>query len=650
MEPKKNERSPEAPSQAAVGQPDFAGISPRRVISDAGDSFKRFMKSHTKTLIKQMITKKIIKKPIGKVIKSQENSLGLDMLLGTMKKMSLEEFVTYLRLLLTISKSEEQETDAKMGVDTGAKKSPDVKTTCIKDDTKELMRIMKGSLEAMKPTPGSELHTVITDFVSFVSPDGNVQTIVSQYGSVQNQTTVCQDDCVKTVSQDDSVQNQTTAFQDGSDQTIFQDDSVQNQTTAFQDSSDQTIFQDGGVQSQTTLSQDDDCVQTVSQDDSVQYQTTAFPDGSVQTISQDVGGGVQSQTTLSQDDDCVQTVSQDDKQCVQTVSQDDSVQNQTTAFQDGSVQTISQDGSDKSQTTVSQDSGVQSRTIVSQHDGVQTVSDDSDQSQTTAQQLDVDLPPKPPKGHLGNPVSRFFTKEGGTLYSPLHGVTVIIPPNAVPGAIPTFFLSMHFYLLQPFTLMDDADPCSVIVWLHQNPHFHFLEEVTVKIPHAAIVDDSLCVLTWGKGGKDEQLNLNTEVPADFSDGYHAVIKVKHFCPKVTAKRRNPRRKCTKKQSKNFIKKMEKLKSNSLETSIGEDLASLTNSTEADPNSRPLPRQDAMECDSPAVPVLQDSPTTEENESGVKYSIACSMPCDRSRGDWKVQFAACQSNPTGISVS
>ncbi len=82
--------------------------------------------------------------------------------------------------------------------------------------------------------------------------------------------------------------------------------------------------------------------------------------------------------------------------------------------------------------------------------------------------------------------------------------------------------------------MDDADPCSVIVWLHQDPHFTFLEDVTVMIPHAAVVDDSLCVLTCGK---DKQLNLNTKVPADFSDGYHAVIKVKHFCPFSTIKRK-----------------------------------------------------------------------------------------------------------------
>ena len=585
MEPKKNECSAEAPSQA-VGQPDFYGISPKTVIYDTGDSFKRFMKSHTKTLTKKMISKKIIEKQFSKVIKQE---LGLDLLLGRMEKMSLVEFVTYLRLLLTISKSEEQETGAKMGEEKG-ENSLYVKTTHIKDDTIKLMRIMKGSLEAMKPSPGSELHAVVAEFVYLVSQDS----------SDQSQTTVSQDDCDQTNSQD------------GSETIVSQDIGVQSRTTVSQDSSDQ---------SQTTISHD---------------------------------GSDQSQTTVSQDD------------CVQT---------------------ISQDGSDQSQTTISQDISVQSQDIVSQDDCVQT--------QTTAQQLYVDLPPS--EGQLENAVSHFFTNEGGTLYSPLHGVTVTIPPNAIPTAFSKFFLSMHFYL-QPFTLMDDADPCSVIVWLHQDPRFYFLEEVTVKIPHAAVVDDSLCVLTWGE---DKQWNLNTEVLADFSDGYHAVIKVKHFCRKVVAKRRNPERKCKKqtgsskhlkrlksgsfgtsidegvasltnstevdpntkppphqdvlekKMKKKTKKKTNKLKSGSLETPIDEGLASLTNSTEADTNIRPLPRQDAisMECDSSAVPISsQDSLTAEENESGFKYCIACSMPSDRSTGDWKVQFAACQSNPTGISVS
>ncbi len=396
MEPKNN--SAEVPSQA-VGhpslelddpQPKSQGISHERVLFDSGDSFKRYMHNHIETLIQKMTTNNIISKNLVKRIKGEHKSIRLDLLLGIMKEMSLEKFIAYLKLLLAMS--EEQERDAKHG----AEKSLHVKAI-LQDDTKQLMRIMKGSLEAMKPTPGSELQAVVAEFVDFVS-------------------------------------------------------------------------QDCSIQSQSA----------------VDLQPIDLPHNLPQHL-------------------------------------------------------------------------------------------------------------RPPEGQLGNAEFGVFTKnEGGTLYSALHGVSVTIPPNAIPEAFSPFSLSMHFYLQQPFTLMDDADPCSVIVWLHQNPHFHFLEEVTVKIPHSAIVDNSLCVLTWGK---DKQLNLNTEVPVDFSDGYHAVIKVKHFCPKVAAKKR--------KRKQTGSKDSKKMK---LESTAGED------------------------------------------KSGFKYSITCSMPSDRSRGDWKVHFAAWQSYPTGILVS
>ena len=381
MEPTNS--SAEVPSQAAtiIGledddpQPKTQGISHEHVLYGSGESFKRYMNNHVETLIQKMTAKNIISKRMVKRIEGEDK---LDLLLEIMKKMSPEKFIVYLQLLLAISRqSEEQEKDAKKG----AEKSLHVDAT-LQDDTKQLMRMMKGLLKAMKPTHGSELHAVIAEFAS-------------------------------------------------------------------QDSSQ---------------------------------------------------------------------------------------------------------------------SAVQPPPNLPQH-------------------------VCPPEGQLGNAEFGVFTKrEGGTLYSALHGVTVIIPPNAIPEAFSQFSLSMHFYLQQSFTLMDDADPCSVIVWLHQYPHFNFLEDVTVMIPHSAVVDDSLCVLTWGK---DKQPNLNTEVPADFSDGYHAVIKVKHFCPFSTIKR---------KRDQDESEESKKIK---LE------------------------------------------PTA---ESGFKYSIACSMPSDRSGEYWKVQFVACQSNPTGIWVS
>ena len=59
----------------------------------------------------------------------------------------------------------------------------------------------------------------------------------------------------------------------------------------------------------------------------------------------------------------------------------------------------------------------------------------------------------------------------------------------------------------------------------------------MEIPHAANADPtSLCVLTWGEDKQGPPYKLDTEVPADFSDGYHAILNVKHFSPYVVAKR------------------------------------------------------------------------------------------------------------------
>ena len=203
---------------------------------------------------------------------------------------------------------------------------------------------------------------------------------------------------------------------------------------------------------------------------------------------------------------------------------------------------------------------------------------------------------------------------------------------------------MHFYLLDPFTLEDDIENCSVIVWFYQKPQFHFIKDVTIKIPHAAIVDDpnddSLCVLTWGQ---DKQLKLNTKVPADFSDGYHAVFKVNHFCPKTIV--RTKKRKSARKRTSSRRKKLQKMGSSSIEKSIEEGVASRSNSIETGPSSRTtLHHQEAMDTDSPATSVSQDS-MGEEEISDMKYSIVCGMPRDRSQGNWNVLFAASYGNPT-----
>ena len=265
---------------------------------------------------------------------------------------------------------------------------------------------------------------------------------------------------------------------------------------------------------------------------------------------------------------------------------------------------------------------------------------------------------RPPPGQFGDAISNTFTSEGGTLYSPVHGVCVTIPPNAILGGVDKFFLSMHFYLGHPFTLKEDVNICSVVVWFHLHPPIEFLEDVTVEIPHAVRADlTSLCVLTWGEDKQGPPYKLNTEVPADFSDGYHAVFKLRHFSPYAIAKAtsckkefihktRNPTiSKRAGSGSSSTSKSLEKMDSDSVEESCEEGLAvNVGRSSSADGSFKlkKLLHQEAVDIDPPVSISLEGSVRV----SGIRYSIACSMPKDRSGGQWEVNFAVSFSHPTG----
>ena len=165
------EPSAEVPSQAVAitGLEDdkAQGILHEQVLVDSRDSFKKYMKNHVEILTQKMTAKNIISKRNVKTIQDADKDISTDVLMSIMKKKSLDKFITYLKLLLAISRqSEEQEKDAKMG----AEKSLHLEAT-LQDDTKQLMRIMKDLLIKMNPAPGSELRTVVTEFVNFVSQD-----------------------------------------------------------------------------------------------------------------------------------------------------------------------------------------------------------------------------------------------------------------------------------------------------------------------------------------------------------------------------------------------------------------------------------------------------------------------------------------------
>ncbi len=154
------------------------GISLGKVLYNSGDQFKRFMSSHVKELIKKMRAAKIISKPFTKWIKNEQDS-QIDKLLAEMKRMPPDKFVNYLELLLSIVTEEEE--DSKKSESEKTKKSDGAVQRSLKDDTKELMRLMKGSLEAMKPVSGSELDVAVSRIVYLVDQDS---------GTVLGQTTI----------------------------------------------------------------------------------------------------------------------------------------------------------------------------------------------------------------------------------------------------------------------------------------------------------------------------------------------------------------------------------------------------------------------------------------------------------------------------
>ena len=85
------------------------------------------------------------------------------------------------------------------------------------------------------------------------------------------------------------------------------------------------------------------------------------------------------------------------------------------------------------------------------------------------------LPPlRPPPGHMIDPPAQWFTREGGTLYSPIHGIEVVIPPEAPPLGVDKFWLSIHVYPRGPFVLPEGVVSCSPAVWFFLSPTFEFV--------------------------------------------------------------------------------------------------------------------------------------------------------------------------------
>ena len=255
------------------------------------------------------------------------------------------------------------------------------------------------------------------------------------------------------------------------------------------------------------------------------------------------------------------------------------------------------------------------------------------------------------------------------LYSPEHGVTVIIPEGAIPASVDRFVLGVYVYMRGPFTLPENAQLCSPIVWFHHQPRFKFEADVTIKIPHCAIVaavqpkscstgasaslieeDDSLQVVTVEEGmdeGAATQYALTRRLPADFSDGYHAVFVVRHFSPHTVVKcgssqQQSPTRKRLGSNESSGIRK--RTYSNS--STVASNLPCKGQTTTKD-----LQKSGSLEDD---LYSMKQAKSRKEGgakaRDGMKFCIARCMPVDRSTGNWDVNFLISHWNPTGIMVS
>ena len=316
-------------------------------------------------------------------------------------------------------------------------------------------------------------------------------------------------------------------------------------------------------------------------------------------------------------------------------------------------------------TNIAQDTRVQSSEIRSVGEAAKVsskpfkVSSDQSTSQIAATTR--------PHGFQSGCRTRSFTREGGLLYSPEHGVTVIIPPAAVPSSVEKFVLGVYVYLSGPFSLPKNVQPCSPVVWFHLHPRFTFEADVTVKIPHCAAIsqqlrtgepstassedEGSLYVLTIEEEKENEEshYDLSRCIEADFNDGYHAVFAVRHFSPHTVVESQ-PR---CKSPLRNRLGSSEsagvKKKKSTQDSSSAANRLPCKSVTTKD-----LTKKGSLQDEEDELyQVTQGRSNSEERrvkQVDLKFCMARCMPMERSCGSWTVDFIISHFHPTGVHVS
>ena len=247
---------------------------------------------------------------------------------------------------------------------------------------------------------------------------------------------------------------------------------------------------------------------------------------------------------------------------------------------------------------------------------------------------------------VGGIESQTFTQTGGIFSSHIHGISVDIPKQAIPSHISSFEIKMRVCLHGPFVFpYPDVEICSAVVCLSCEPSFHFVSDVTVEIPHCAIIDSDSDHKDFFVLRAPDSANPHwkfSEVLDSEISTCHVTMKVRHFSKVTLAYRQKELLKSRKKRHK-----MKKLKEHSLDSHMKYKRQSSLDSRTSDLASA-ITRERASS--SPA-PLSRAGSEDDVLCSGLsEFVVVCCAPQERPLLSWKVAFVVSYSHPTGLMVS
>lgn len=217
-------------------------------------------------------------------------------------------------------------------------------------------------------------------------------------------------------------------------------------------------------------------------------------------------------------------------------------------------------------------------------------------------------------------------KRGAMLYSSVHGVTVTVPPTAVPGQ--DFELQMSASLETSIPIDPDYALCSAIVELTTNPKIDaFTDYVTVSMPHCALNmqnhPEFYCVISHTDGESSFKEDTSVEVDFTSQQGYFS-FRTKHFTRYGAAgKRKRPQKSAA--------------------------IPPRTQPLRSTKKSRSLEHH-YKPAEVKTLRSLSDPHSQSSNLPNVRFCLGMFCPYDKKDSLWKVVFLTCLDTVTGYKVS